>query len=145
MSGFGTPYLNRFINCYAASLSLFPSSERNLIWLAFTNSAIKELFVNWEEFAHCLLVHFRADYAQNTNEQSWTELAVTLQISPQFRKWWKSHDVARPHEVQELNHPIVGKLVLDSVTFQVYPAANLRLTAYTPKANTDKVKLQKLL
>ena len=116
------------------------------MWLAFTNSAIKELFVNWEEFAHCLLVHFRADYAQNASEQSWTELAVALQkVSPQFRKWWKSHDVARPHEVQELNHPIVGKLVLDSVTFQVYPAANLRLTAYTPKANTDKVKLQKLL
>ncbi len=126
--------------------TVFPPSERNLMWLAFTNSAMKELFVNWEEFAHCLLVHFRADYAQNTNEQSWTELAVALQkISPQFRKWWKSHDVARPHEVQELNHPIVGKLVLDSVTFQVYPAANLRLTAYTPKANIDKVKLEELL
>ncbi|WP_319421511.1 helix-turn-helix transcriptional regulator [Pleurocapsa sp. FMAR1] len=121
------------------------SSECNLMWLAFTNSAMKELFVNWSEFAHCLLVHFRADYAQNASDRSWSELALTLQkVSPQFRQWWKSHDVARPHEVQELNHPIVGKLVLDSVTFQVYPAANLRLTAYTPKASLDKSKLQKL-
>lgn len=124
---------------------VFESSERNLMWLAFTNLAIKKLFVNWSEFAHCLLVHFRADYALNANDRSWDELAIALQkVSPQFRQWWKSHDVARPHEVQELNHPIVGKLILDSVTFQVYPAANLRLTAYTPKANLDTLKLQKL-
>ncbi len=125
--------------------SLFPPSECNLMWLAFTNSAMKELFVNWREFAHCLLVHYRADYAQNASDRTWGELAITLQkVSPQFRQWWKSHDVARPHEVQELNHPLVGKLVLDSVTLQVYPAANLRLTAYTPKANVDVLKLQKL-
>ncbi len=125
--------------------SVFPSSECNLMWLAFTNSAIKELFVNWSDFAHCLLVHYRADYAQNASDRNWSELAIALQkVSPQFRQCWKSHDVARPHEVQELNHPIVGKLVLDSVTFQVYPAANLRLTAYTPKAGIDKSKLQKL-
>lgn len=85
------------------------------------------------------------DACINHQHPFFLKLAVALQkVSPQFRKWWKSHDVARPHEVQELNHPIVGKLVLDSVTFQVYPAANLRLTAYTPKANIDKVKLQKL-
>ena len=125
--------------------SLFPSSECNLMWLAFTNSAMKELFVNWSEFARCLLVNYRADYAQNASDRSWSELATTLQkVSPQFSQWWKSHDVARPHEVQELNHPIVGKLVLDSVTLQIYPAANLRLTAYTPKTDIDTSKLQKL-
>ena len=125
--------------------SVFPSSECNLMWLAFTNSDIKELFVNWSEFARCLLVNYRADYAQNASDRNGRELATTLQkVSPQFRQWWKSHDVARPHEVQELNHPIVGKLVLDSVTFQIYPAANLRLTAYTPKADIDILKLQKL-
>lgn len=136
---------NRAAILVFGDFSVFPLSECNLMWLAFTNSAMKELFVNWKEFAHCLLVHFRADYAQNASTRSWTELAIALQkVSPQFRQWWESHDVARPHQVQELNHPLVGKLVLDSVTFQVYPAANLRLTAYTPKTNTDMSKLQKL-
>ena len=136
---------NRAAISVFGDFDILPSSECNLMWLAFTNSAMKELFVSWSEFAHCLLVHFRADYAQNTTDKSWSELAVALQqVSPHFRQWWKSHDVARPHEVQELEHPLVGKLVLDSVTFQVYPAANLRLTAYTPKASTDILKLQKL-
>ena len=125
--------------------NVYPPSECNLMWLAFTNPAMKQLFENWSEFAYCLLVHFRADYAQNYGDRSWSELVVTLQkLSPQFCQWWKSHDVARPHEIQELNHPLVGKLLLDSVTFQVYPAANLRLTAYTPKTNIDTLKLQKL-
>ena len=125
--------------------SLLPSSERNLMWLAFTDSAMRQLFVNWKEFANCLLVHFRADYAQNASDRNWSELAIALQkVSPEFYQWWKSHDVARPHEVQELNHPIVGKLVLDSVTFQAYPTANLRLTAYTPKTDVDRLKLQEL-
>lgn len=125
--------------------SVFPPSECNLMWLAFTNSAMQELFVNWSEFAHCLLVHYRADYAQNASDRQWNELVVTLQqASSQFRQWWKSHDVARPQEAQELNHPVVGKLILDSVSFQVYPAANLRLTVYTPKADIDTLKLRKL-
>ena len=114
------------------------------MWLAFTDSAMKQLFINWKEFAHCLLV-FRADYAKNTSDRHGRELAIALQkVSPEFCQWWKSHDVARPHEVQELNHPIVGKLVLDSVTLQAYPTANLRLTAYTPKADVDSLKLQNL-
>ena len=123
-----------------------PPEERNLMWLAFTNSAMRQLFVNWEDFSRCLLVHFRADYGQNSDNRRSRELIVALQrISPQFREWWKCHDVARPHEAQELSHPVVGKLLLEPVTFQVYPAANMRLTAYTPKAQTDTAKkLQRL-
>lgn len=60
--------------------------------------------------------------------------------------WWKSHDVARPPEWRkELDHPIVGELSLDSVTFQVHPTANLRLVVYTPGVETETpTKLQKL-
>lgn len=35
-----------------------PPQERNLMWLAFTDTAMRQLFVDWAGFARCLLVHF---------------------------------------------------------------------------------------
>lgn len=121
-------------------------SERNLMWLAFTDPAMHQLFVNWNGFARCLMLHFRADYGRSPGAPRWAELVAALQqVSPEFRSGWSSHEVARPLDWQkELNHPMVGKLVLDSSSFGVHPTGNLRLIVYTP-ANTETAeKLQKL-
>lgn len=122
--------------------------QRNLMWFTFTNKAMRQLFRDWEKFARYLLAHFRADYSQNINDPRAVELAGILkQTSPEFRKWWKSHEAARPHEFQqELDHPTVGNLLLNPVTFQVYPNANLRMVVYTTVLETGTAeKLQQLL
>jgi transcriptional regulator with XRE-family HTH domain len=122
--------------------------EQNLMWFAFTNKAMRQLFRDWEKFAQYLLAHFRADYSHNINDPRAVELAgIMKQTSPEFRKWWKCHEATRPPEFQqELEHPTVGNLLLDSVTFQVYPTANLRMVVYTPVLETDTAqKLQQLL
>lgn len=111
------------------------------MWLAFTEPAMRQLFVDWSGFAHCLLVHFRADYSQSLDDARAIELARLLQqTSPEFQHWWKCHDVARPPEWRkELDHPVVGRLSLDSTTFQVHPTAKLRLVVYTPGEQTNTV------
>ncbi len=122
--------------------------EQNLMWFVFTNKAIRQLFRDWEKFAHYLLAHFRADYSQNINDPRAVELAGILkQTSPDFRERWKSHEANRPDEFQqELEHPTVGHLLFNPVTFQVYPTANLRMVVYTPVLETDTAKkLQQLL
>lgn len=124
-----------------------PLAERNLLWLAFTDQAMRQLFINWAGFARCLLLHFRADYGRSTGDLRWAELIAALQkVSPEFRSWWSCHDVARPLDWQkELDHPVVGKLLLNSSTFGVHPTGNLRLIVYTPVAETDTAsKLQRL-
>jgi len=103
--------------------------------------------VNWPGFARCLLLHFRADYGRSTDDPRWGALVAALQqASPEFRKWWSCHDVARPLDWQkELDHPVVGKLLLDSSTFEVHPTGSLRLVVYTPAVETDTAtKLQQL-
>jgi len=121
--------------------------ERNLMWLAFTEKAMRQLFVNWTGFARCLLLHFRADYGRSTGDPRWSQLVAALQqASPEFREWWSCHDVARPLDWQkELDHPVLGKLLLDSSTFGVHPTGSPRLVVYTPALETDTaIKLQSL-
>jgi transcriptional regulator with XRE-family HTH domain len=126
--------------CYVfGNFEVKPLLERNLMWLVFTEPAMRQLFADWSGFARCLLVHFRADYSQSLDDPRAIELAELLQrVSPEFQHWWKGHDVARPPEWRkELDHPIVGRLSLDSTTFQVPPAAKLRLVVYTPVGETN--------
>jgi hypothetical protein len=100
-------------------------------------------------FAHCLLLHFRADFSQSLDDARTVDLGRLLQqVSPKFQHWWHRHDVARPPEWRkELDHPIVGRLSLNSTTFLIPPTAKLRLVVYTPAAQTstaDKlIQLQK--
>ncbi|MEI2578548.1 helix-turn-helix transcriptional regulator [Scytonema sp. PRP1] len=115
-----------------------PIQERNLMWLVYTDPAMRRLLVDWEAFARCLLVQFRADYGQRVGTREWMELVAALQrVSPEFRQWWSSHDVTRPMDWRkELDHPIVGRLSLDSVTMQLHGTANWRLVVYTPAPDT---------
>lgn len=116
-----------------------PLREQNLMWLVFTEPAMRKLFTDWAGFAHCLLVHFRAEYGQNLDNVRAVELTKSLQQeSPEFRRWWESHDVTKPSEWRkDLDHPTLGRVSLDSTTFQMYPTARLRLVVYTPVAQTN--------
>ena len=130
---------NRTASLVFGDFELKSLPERNLMWLTFTEQAMRQLFMNWTGFARCLLLHFRADYGRSTGDPRWAELVAALQrVSPEFREWWSCHDVARPLDWQkELDHPVLGKLLLDSSTFAVHPTGNLRLVVYTPAAGTD--------
>lgn len=125
-----------------------PVSERNLLWLAFTDPNWRSLFIEWERFARCLLTHFRADYGQLPGEPRWVELVAALrQVSPEFAAWWDVHDVARPADWRkEINHPEIGHLSLDSLTLQVHATTSLRLTVHVPAPETaTDEKLKKLM
>ncbi|KST68523.1 helix-turn-helix transcriptional regulator [Mastigocoleus testarum] len=122
--------------------------NRNLIWLAFTDIAMRQLFVDWEDFAQCLLAQYRSTYYYFIEEESEsTKLTEALQrASPEFQQWWSCHNVIGSSECrQELNHPIVGRLVLESIAFQICDLPYLQLIAYTPTQELETVeKLQKL-
>jgi hypothetical protein len=98
------------------------------------------LLTNWEQAAQGLLAQFRASTERYVGEPWREALVAELECaSPQFRAWWPRHDIQATHtEKKELNHPLVGRLVLQPTTFQVTDAPNLRMVIYTPleEANT---------
>ncbi len=116
--------------------------ERNILRFMFTNSIQRVLLVDWEKEAQGMLALFRASTERYVGEAWFKALVADLeQISPEFRVWWALHDIQAAHAgPKELNHPLVGRLVLQSSTFEVVDAPDLRMIIYTPlpEANTAK-------
>jgi hypothetical protein len=53
--------------------------------------------------------------------------------SPEFRAWWPDHEVLGAEEGHKtFNHPQVGYLMFEHLTFQVFDAPDLTVNVYTP-------------
>ncbi|HKF37801.1 MAG TPA: hypothetical protein VKB35_12980 [Ktedonobacteraceae bacterium] len=77
-----------------------------------------------------------------------TELIHDLMLaSPEFRAWWPDHEVRSGQEGRKiLNHPQVGYLVFERLTFQVFDTPELKVTVYTPLEEADTPrKVEQLL
>lgn len=122
--------------------------ERNIPRFMFTNPLQRTLLNDWEKEAQGMLALFRASTERYVGEIWFKELVADLQqASPEFREWWPRHNIQAAHTgKKELNHPLVGRLALQSTTFQVTDVPDLRMVIYTPlaEANTAK-KLAQLM
>lgn len=112
--------------------------ERNIPRFLFTNPLQRTILVDWEREAQGVLALFRASTERYVGEPWFKALVDDLQrTSPEFRAWWPRHDIQVAHTgPKELNHPLVGRLVLQSNTFQVIDAPDLRMVIYTPLPET---------
>jgi hypothetical protein len=114
-----------------------PPYSCNFVWNLFTRPAARR--EGWESIARIVLAQFRADSAHYPDDLRFTALIGDLErTSPEFRAWWPLHDVHGTLDCRkELNHPIVGLLVLDRTTLQLPAAPGLKILVYTPVAETD--------
>lgn len=107
------------------------SAQRNLLWMLFTNQELHNRFVDWEEQAIQMLSSFRRDYAHATKEADIQALVDNLQkASPDFRDWWRRHDVHAPcHGVRELW--LNGrKVAFEHTSLTIDADRHLRLVVY---------------
>ena len=122
--------------------------ERNTVWNIFTNPLSRQFIVDWEGDARQILAQFRSTCARYAGDAQLTELIHDLQLnSPEFRAWWPDHALLSGQEGRKtLNHPQVGHLHLERLTFQVFDTPDLKVTVYTPLEEADTPrKLEQLL
>ena len=122
--------------------------ERNTVWGIFTNPLSRQFVVDWEEDARHILAQFRSSCGRYPGDAQLTELIHDLMLSsPEFRAWWPDHEVRSGQEGRKtLNHPQVGYLLFERLTFQVFDTPDLKVTVYTPLEETDTPrKLEQLL
>jgi transcriptional regulator with XRE-family HTH domain len=76
------------------------------------------------------LAQFRASADRYVREPWFKDLVAELQRdSPEFREWWPRHDIQSTCNGQkEICNPLVGWFTLQSNTFQVVEAPDLRMT-----------------
>lgn len=73
------------------------SGRRNLLRLLFTDPALREAIVDWQEQAPAMLASFRRDFAAAREDADARGLVAELEaVSPEFRGWWRSQDVHAP-------------------------------------------------
>jgi transcriptional regulator with XRE-family HTH domain len=117
-----------------------PEQERNLVWLIFTHKGFRQRIVNWEEYAQDATAVLRSMAGRFFVEDTqFVQLSEMLKrISPEFQVWWSQHDVrevAAPR--QEIDHPLVGRLVFDRITLQVSTSPDLRMCVYLAAPESD--------
>ncbi len=124
----------------------YPPHSRNVVWRFFRRQEARAFDLDWQTQAHNLVAQFRADYARYPGDASFEELIADLQrTSPQFCLWWDQQDVrGLPDGPRAMQHPTLGLLEFDHVTFQMSSTADLRVKVYSASPETI-FKLQQLL
>ncbi|RAR38967.1 helix-turn-helix transcriptional regulator [Paenibacillus sp. MDMC362] len=122
--------------------------DRNAVWRCFTSKVYRELFLNWEDHAQRLIAQFRLAYTRFVGDEWFKGMIQELtDKSPEFRTWWTKHEVlGTPCGKKTIVHPLVGEMIMDHITLQVYDAPELKLTIYQPRPEGEtEQKMRSLL
>jgi PAS domain-containing protein len=116
-------------------LSSQPAERRNLLWLLFTSSAMRELFNPWGEQALQILSSFRRDFVRATQDPDILSLVKDLEkASPDFKAWWRQQDVHGPCQgIRHLHIGGVGDVEFEHTTLTIDEDRHLRLVYYAAK------------
>jgi len=131
-----------------ADFSRIAPEDRNMIRLVFTRKEFRRLAVNWESFASGFLAIFRAYYGQYVGDE-WYEgfLSEMKDAHPDFERLWNDSRVSSAPEVAlEFRHAKAGKMLFHLTSLQAHGGADLRLSVYTPAADSrTEEKVRRLL
>jgi transcriptional regulator with XRE-family HTH domain len=128
-------------------LAHLPPARRNMLWLAFVHPKYRRMMANWENDARAMLASFRVEFARHGNDQAFHDLVRELsEESPEFRAWWREHDVLEPGEgVKRFQHEALGALDFEHASFSVDAAPGLRLVVYTPVPGDTTARVERLV
>lgn len=108
-----------------------PPHSNNIVW-RFFQSETRTFYQEWEKQAQTLVALFRADYARYPGDASFREIIEDLQqASSQFCQWWELQQMhVSPNEPQVIQHPTLGRLEFDFVTFHPPHFPGFRVKLY---------------
>jgi hypothetical protein len=94
-----------------------PEPERNTLWIAFTETRPRDVYVDWDGETQQLVGQLRVQLAQHPDDPPGRELVDTLTAaSPRFAELWEEQSIARFHGSRKrFHHPTLGNITLDYV------------------------------
>lgn len=114
-----------------------PVAERNLLWLLFTDPAVRDLLPDWDVDVRRFLAEFRAEVAPRLGDPELDALVARLTAaSEEFRAWWPDRDVhGFVSRRRRFRHPERGVLTLEHHLVTLADPPDLRLVIYLPTAD----------
>ncbi|MDH6574839.1 hypothetical protein P3T29_000456 [Kitasatospora sp. MAP5-34] len=137
---------NRAYTRIVGDLDAMPFEDRNVMWLAFTDSYFSGLLVDRESARQAIVARFRAAMADHSSERVWTALLERLRsASPDFEAVWARHEVEGPgNGLKRFLVPDAGLLRFDYTNLWLGPRPNTRLVTYTPHDDETRVRWERL-
>jgi transcriptional regulator with XRE-family HTH domain len=130
-----------------ALLGLGPEQRPNLARQMFLDPAMRGLYVDWEREATYLASYLRMASGDQPDDPLLNELVGELSIkSPDFVRIWAAHPVAEcTHSVQEYEHPLVGRMSLNTEGFHLPDAPAQRIIFVGATPGSDSAERLRLL
>ena len=139
---------NRGAQAFFVDFEQVPTTERNMLWLMFTNPALHSLVVDWRMRAQDTLARFRTDYGRHAGEEHFVQLVERLKsVSPEFAQWWPRHDILPMTEGRNAyDHPLAGRMIVENTMFSVVDSPELRLVVFLAAAASNSIaKMKKIV
>ncbi|MEH3116680.1 MAG: helix-turn-helix transcriptional regulator [Methylorubrum populi] len=110
-------------------------SRRNLLRLLFTDPALRQTIVDWENQAPAMLASFRRDFAAAREDADAKGLVAELEaVSPEFKGWWRSQDVHAPCTGTRMIRVEGRHVAFEHTSLTVDGGQHLRLVVYAQKS-----------
>jgi len=136
---------NRVYESFFPDLGSIPIEDRNILWLAFTHPAWREVIVDRDDVAR-LVAEYRAAMAEHLDEPAWKTLVARLhRASPEFTALWERHDVQGIEgRTKRAMHPTAGLLSVDYTNLWLGQRLGTRIVAFTPADDRTRIRLEQL-
>jgi transcriptional regulator with XRE-family HTH domain len=139
---------NRAALAFLLDFERVPANERNMLWLIFTNSALRSIMVDWSTRGQDTPARFRADYGRYAGDAHFVQLVERLNaVSPEFAQWWPRHDIRPMSEGRrDYDHPLAGRMIVENTTLLVSDNPQQRLAVFlAADARNSIAKMRKLV
>ncbi|MFG2113499.1 helix-turn-helix transcriptional regulator [Streptomyces sp. NPDC048718] len=134
-------YWNAVLYNDAASIvfGLRPEAPGNCLVSFFTDPIYQSRIASWEETAPRVVAQFRAACSDNPGDDGFMALVEEVAAaSAVFAELWGRQDILPGGQNRkELEHPVVGALVVESTQLRVPARPDLVLSLHTPLPEAD--------
>ncbi|MFI6289959.1 helix-turn-helix transcriptional regulator [Nonomuraea sp. NPDC050790] len=112
------------------------ASERNLLWLVFTDPYVRDLLPDWETTSRRFLAEFRAEAGPRLGDLARSPVIQRLlAASEEFRAAWQDHHIKGFTSRERLfHHPTAGVLRYEHHRLAPADHPDLHVVIYTPAA-----------
>lgn len=132
--------MDMYYNCVmyndaaAMVLGMRPGITQNCIVDFFTDPLYRSRSQNWERNARTVVAQFRAACSACPDDEGFQAVVAELKAtSPEFGALWAERDIEDPGQIRkELDHPMVGLLVMEATVMKVPARPDLSIVLHTP-------------
>lgn len=136
---------------YAAvypNMATVDASDRNFLWLLFTDPYLRALMPDWELTGMYNVASFRAEAGARLDEPPFADVVSRLlNTSAAFRSTWESFDIETlPSRERHFRHPEAGDLHMEQHILATADHPHVRLVTFIPVPTSDTAsRLRRLL